>query len=115
MTISAITRNIIVAVMAALVITLLSTLLLYRGAVHDRDEYKRQTTELTDQLTAERAWSAKLSTELAARAAKQKQSNSEKAQAEQKLEKSYEANPDWSDAPVPDDVTDGLSEFLSTR
>lgn len=115
MIVTATVRNIIVAIMAALVITLLSTLLLYRGAVHDRDDYKRQNTELTDSLTAERAWSAKLSTELAARAAKQQKSNADKAQAEQKLDESYEKNPDWADAPVPDDVADGLSEFLQTR
>ncbi len=115
MILSATLRNVIVAIMAALIVTLFTTLLLYRGAVHQRDDLKRQTTELTDSLTAERAWSAKLSSELAARAVKQNKSDSDKAKAEQKLEKSYDANPDWSDAPVPDDVTDGLSEFLQTR
>lgn len=115
MIVQPIVRNVVLAVMAALIITLLATLLLYRGAVHQRDDFKRQTTELTDSLTAERAWSAKLSQELAARAVKQNLSDSDKAKAEQKLEKSYEANPDWSNAPVPDDVSDGLHDFLSTR
>ncbi len=115
MIVSPILRNIAVAIMAALVITLAVTLLLYRGAVHTRDDLRRQTTELTDQLTAERAWSAKLSTELAARERKQTQSDADKSVAEEQLDKAYDKAPDWADAPVPEPVDRGLRDFLQTR
>lgn len=108
-------RNIAAAVMAALIITLLATLLLYRGAVHERNDLRKQTTELTAAVESERAWSAQLSAELADRRNKQTQSDKQTDAATEKLDKSYAENPDWSRAPVPDDVGNGLRDFLQTR
>ncbi len=74
-----------------------------------------KNSQLSTDLQAEKDWSAKLSAELAKRQQKQKQSNGQKKAAEDKLDKSYAENPEWSGAPVPDSTADSLREFLSTR
>ncbi len=75
----------------------------------------RQRDELSMNLKAEQEWSAKLSAELAERQKKQAKSNGQKKAAEDKLDKSYEENRSWADAPVPGAVDNGLRDFLSTR
>ncbi len=78
-------------------------------------ELKASNEQLSKDLQTERDWSTHLSEELAKRSAKQKQSDAERKKAEDKLEKSYDENPGWSAAPVPDSTVDGLREFLGTR
>ncbi len=92
-----------------------TTVFLWHGK-HVRDAQIKDLTQsniaLSDNLTAERAWSASLSAELLNRQHKQVQNDQAKERVEQKLEKSYEANPGWADAPVPDDIADGLRDYI---
>lgn len=75
----------------------------------------QKNEQLTSDLQAEKEWSAKLSAELTARQNKQTKSNSQKKAAEDNLEKSYDENPEWAGAPVPDSTADSLRDFLNTR
>lgn len=91
---------------------------LWRGktlSVAQVKELKASNEQLSKDLQSERDWSTHLSEELAKRSAKQKQSDTDRKKAEDKLEKSYDENRDWADAPVPGATTDGLREFLGTR
>lgn len=108
-------REFILALIFGLILAVITTLALYRGAVRDSKELTAQNAELSASVAAEKAWSLKLSLELAQRAEKQKQSNGQKKVAEDKLDKSYAENPDWSGAPVPDSTANGLRDFLQTR
>lgn len=99
----------------ALLVLGATTVFLWHGkTVRDAQikDLTQSNTALSDNLTAERAWSASLSAELLQRQHKQVQNDQAKQRVEQKLEKSYEANPDWADAPVPDDIADGLRDYI---
>ncbi len=78
-------------------------------------DLSHKNAELSASLQAERDWSEKLSTELANRKDKQSRSDAERKQTEDKLDKSYEKNRGWADAPVPVDTSDGLREYLNSR
>lgn len=105
----------ILAVFIAMAVGLATLWHLNAAKARSVAQLKQENSTLQQDLDEERAWAQKLSEEAARNTAAKNTNKQTEDQATERLGKAYESNKDWSDAPVPGDVTDGLRDFLQTR